>query len=161
MNKVFLYGRLGQDPELRYTQSGNAVCNLSVATSKSWVDKSGQKQSATEWHRVVVWGKTGDNCAKYLAKGREVIIEGELQTRSWDDNGTKKYTTEIVASTVQFVGSNGNNAATGSSDERPGRTQSRQGSNHQNSAANDSGWGGFNENSPVGYMPQNLDDIPF
>lgn len=161
MNKVFLYGRLGQDPELRHTQSGNSVCNLSVATSKSWVDKSGQKQSATEWHRVVVWGKTGDNCAKYLAKGREVIIEGELQTRSWDDNGTKKYATEIVASTVQFVGSNGNNAAAGSSSEGSGRSQPRQGSRPQNNVPSDSGWDGFNESAPVGYMPPNLDDIPF
>lgn len=161
MNKVFLYGRLGQDPELRHTQSGNAVCNLSVATSKSWVDKSGQKQSATEWHRVVVWGKTGDNCAKYLAKGREVIVEGELQTRSWDDNGTKKYATEIVASSVQFVGGSGDNAGRGGGNEAAGRTQSRQASRPQNNAPSDSGWGGFNESAPVGYMPPNLDDIPF
>jgi single-strand DNA-binding protein len=158
MNKVFLCGRLGQDPELRHTPTGTAVCNLSVATSKNWVDKSGQKQSATEWHRVVVWGKTGENCAKFLSKGREVLLEGELQTRSWDDNGTKKYATEIVAQNVQFIG--GGNAGGGSSAGQ-GSGQQRQGSRPQNNAQTNSGWDGFNESEPVGYMPPNLDDIPF
>jgi single-strand DNA-binding protein len=104
VNKVIVLGRLGQDPELRYTPSGAAVCNFSLATSENWVDKSGQKQEKTEWHRVVVWGKLGELCNQYLSKGRQAYLEGKLQTRSWDDNnGQKRYTTEIVATTVQFI----------------------------------------------------------
>lgn len=109
VNKVIILGRLGQDPELKYTPSGAAVCNFSVATSETWTDKnSGQKQERTEWHRVVVWGKLAELCNQYLAKGRQAFVEGKLQTRSWDDkNGEKRYTTEINATTVQFVGSGG------------------------------------------------------
>ena len=105
VNKVILLGRLGQDPELKYTPNGSAVCNFSVATTESWTDKSGQKQDKTEWHRIVVWGKLAELCNQYLSKGRQAFIEGKLQTRSWDDkDGNKKYTTEILASTVQFIG---------------------------------------------------------
>lgn len=106
VNKVILLGRLGQDPEIKYTASGAGVCNFSLATSESWNDRnSGQRQEKTEWHRVVVWGKLAEFCNQYLAKGREVFLEGRLQTRAWDDkDGNKRYTTEIVASTVQFVG---------------------------------------------------------
>lgn len=106
VNKVIILGRLGQDPELKYTPSGAAVCNFSVATSETWNDKnSGQKQERTEWHRVVVWGKLAELCNQYLAKGRQAFVEGRLQTRSWDDkSGQKRYTTEINATTVQFIG---------------------------------------------------------
>ena len=105
VNKVILLGRLGQDPELKYTPGGSPVCNFSLATTESWTDKSGQKQEKTEWHRVVVWGKLAELCNQYLAKGRQAFLEGRLQTRSWDDkDGNKKYTTEILASTVQFIG---------------------------------------------------------
>jgi single-strand DNA-binding protein len=105
VNKVILLGRLGQDPELKYTPSGTAVCNFSIATSENWTDKSGQKQEKTEWHRIVVWGKLGELCNQYLSKGRQAFVEGRLQTRSWDDQqGNKKYTTEILASSVQFIG---------------------------------------------------------
>ena len=105
VNKVILLGRLGQDPELKYTPSGAAVCNFSLATSESWVDKGGQKQERTEWHRVVVWNKLAELCNQYLSKGRQAYVEGRLQTRSWDDqNGQKRYTTEINAATVQFIG---------------------------------------------------------
>jgi single-strand DNA-binding protein len=105
VNKVILLGRLGQDPELKYTPGGSPVCNFSVATTESWTDKSGQKQEKTEWHRVVVWGKLAELCNQYLAKGRQCFLEGRLQTRSWDDkDGNKRYTTEIMASTVQFIG---------------------------------------------------------
>ncbi|HAR43610.1 MAG TPA: single-stranded DNA-binding protein, partial [Bdellovibrionales bacterium] len=91
VNKVILVGRLGQNPEVRYTPSGAAVANFSVATNESWMDKSGQKQERTEWHRVVVWGKLADLCKQYLAKGRQVYVEGRLQTRQWQDkdNQTK------------------------------------------------------------------------
>ncbi len=105
VNKAIVVGRLGSDPELRQTSGGNQVCTLSVATSESWNDNQGQRQERTEWHRVVVWGRQAENCGKYLAKGRQVYVEGRLQTRSWEDqNGQKKYTTEIVAQNVQFLG---------------------------------------------------------
>jgi single-strand DNA-binding protein len=105
INKVIVVGNLGKDPEMRHTPQGQAVTNFSVATSESWNDKSGQKQERTEWHRIVVWGKLGELCAKYLSKGRQVYVEGKLQTRQWEDKeGQKRYTTEIVASTVQFLG---------------------------------------------------------
>lgn len=111
VNKVILLGRLGQDPELKYTPGGAAVCNFSMATTESWTDKQGQKQEKTEWHRVVVWGKLAELCNQYLAKGRQAFLEGRLQTRSWDDkDGNKRYTTEIMASTVQFIGGPSANA---------------------------------------------------
>lgn len=107
INKVILIGRLGQDPEMKAVGQGATVTRLNVATSENWVDKSGQKQERTEWHRITVWGKLAEICGKYLSKGRQVYIEGKLQTRSWEDNGQKKYATEIVAQTVQFLGAQG------------------------------------------------------
>lgn len=107
VNKVLLIGRLGNNPEIRYTNTGTAVANFNLATSENWNDKSGQRQERTEWHRVVVWGKLAELCEKYLSKGRQCFVEGRLQTRSWDDkDGNKRYTTEIVASTIQFLGGN-------------------------------------------------------
>jgi single-strand DNA-binding protein len=112
VNKVIILGRLGQDPELKYTPGGMAVCNFTLATSESWADKAGQKQERTEWHRIVVWGKLAELCNQYLTKGRQAFIEGALQTRSWDDkSGQKRYTTEIVAKTVQFIGGQANASA--------------------------------------------------
>ena len=112
LNRVLLIGNLGQDPELRYTQSQMAVATLNIATTDVRTDKEGKKVETTEWHRVVVWNKQAENCAKYLAKGRPVFVEGRLQTRSWDDktSGQKRYTTEIVAQNVQFLGSGGASA---------------------------------------------------
>lgn len=105
VNKVILLGRLGQDPELKYTPGGSPVCNFSMATTESWTDKAGQKQEKTEWHRIVVWGKLAELCNQYLSKGRQAFVEGRLQTRTWDDkDGNKRYTTEIQAATVQFIG---------------------------------------------------------
>lgn len=105
VNKVILIGRLGQNPEVRYTPSGAGVANFSVATNESWTDKSGQKQERTEWHKVVVWGKLAELCGQYLAKGRQVYLEGRLQTREWKDKeGQTKYTTEVQAQSVQFLG---------------------------------------------------------
>ena len=105
VNKTTLVGNLGADPELRYTPSGQAVCELRLATNEVWNDKEGQRQERTEWHRVVVWGKRAELCAEYLRKGRQAYIEGKLRTRSWDDKeGNKRYTTEIVANDVQFLG---------------------------------------------------------
>ena len=105
VNKAILIGNLGRDPELRYTQNGQAVTNFSLATSESWTDKNGERSEKTEWHRIVAWAKTAELCAQYLSKGRTVYIEGRLQTRDWEDKeGVKRQTTEIVANTVQFLG---------------------------------------------------------
>lgn len=114
VNKVIIVGRLGADPEVKTVSSGQTVCRLSVATSENWTDRDGQKQERTEWHRVVIWGRIAEVCGQHLAKGRQVYLEGRLQTRSWEDQqGQKKYTTEIVASTVQFLGSNDRSQSTG------------------------------------------------
>jgi single-strand DNA-binding protein len=106
INKAIIVGRLGRDPEVRYTPSGVAVANFSVATSEEWKDKdSGEKKERTEWHRIVAFGKLGEICGEYLAKGKQVYIEGRIQTRDWEDqNGVKRYTTEIVASQMQMLG---------------------------------------------------------
>lgn len=105
VNKVILVGRLGQNPEVRYTPSGAAVANFSVATNQSWTDKQGQKQERTEWHRIVVFGKLAELCNQYLQKGRQVYVEGRLQTRQWQDQSNQtRYTTEVLAQTIQFLG---------------------------------------------------------
>ena len=114
VNKVIVIGRLGRDPEVRYTPDGTAVANFSVATSDEWRDKeSGEKRERTEWHRIVAWRRLGEICGEYLSKGRQVYVEGKLQTRSWEQDGVTRYTTEIIASDVQFLG--GRDDAAGSS----------------------------------------------
>ncbi|CAN5221442.1 single-stranded DNA-binding protein [soil metagenome] len=105
VNKVILVGNLGADPDMRFTPSGQGVCELRVATSESWNDKNGQRQERVEWHRIVVWGKRAEVCSKYLAKGRQVYVEGRIQTRTYDDkDGNKRYITEVIANDVQFLG---------------------------------------------------------
>jgi len=106
VNKVILLGNLGADPEIRFTPGGQAVANFRMATTDSWADKnSGQRQERTEWHRVVVWGKLAELCGEYLKKGRQCYVEGRLQTREWQDkDGQKRFTTEVVASQVVFLG---------------------------------------------------------
>jgi single-strand DNA-binding protein len=112
VNKVILVGNLGADPDMRYTPSGQGVCEMRLATSESWNDKSGQRQERTEWHRIVVWGKRAEICSKYLSKGRQIYVEGRIQTRSWDDkDGNKRYMTEIIASDVQFLSGGGRDGA--------------------------------------------------
>lgn len=114
VNKVILIGNLGRDPELRYTQGGQAVANFTLATSENWTDKSGEKVERTEWHRIVTWGRTAELCAQYLSKGRTAYIEGRLQTREWEDrDGNKRQTTEINANTVQFLGGPGGSGGGG------------------------------------------------
>jgi len=103
VNRVTLVGRLGKDPELRFTQGGQAVAQVSVATDESFTDKQGQKQKKTEWHKVVVWGKQAESVSKYLAKGSLAYIEGKLQTREWEKDGVKRYMTEVVAQNVRFL----------------------------------------------------------
>lgn len=110
INKAIIVGRLGRDPEMRYTPDGTAVANFSVATSEEWKDKNtGEKRERTEWHRIVAWRRLGEICGEYLSKGRQVYIEGRLQTRSWEQDGVTKYSTEIVANDVQFLGSRSDN----------------------------------------------------
>lgn len=151
VNKVILVGRLGQNPELRYTPSGAAVTNFSIATNESWTDKSGQKQERTEWHRVVVWGKLAELCNQYLTKGRQAYVEGRLQTRQWQDkDGQTKYTTEIQAQTVQFLGGGEKGAGRGDATEM--NAPAAQGAGNAGAGR---GTGGFEE------APFTEDDIPF
>ncbi|MGE5215895.1 MAG: single-stranded DNA-binding protein [Chloroflexota bacterium] len=108
VNKVILIGNLGKDPEVRFTNSGRAVARFPIATSEVWMDQGGSRQERTEWHNIVVWGKQGESCGQYLAKGRQVFVEGSIRTRSYDDKtGTKRYVTEIVAQRIRFLGGGG------------------------------------------------------
>jgi single-strand DNA-binding protein len=106
INKVILIGNLGRDPEIRYTQDGQAVVNFTLATTMEWRDKAtGEKRDKTEWHRIVAFRKLAEICGEYLSKGRQVYIEGRLQTRSWEQDGVTKYITEVVANDMQMLGS--------------------------------------------------------
>lgn len=108
VNKAIILGNLGRDPEVRYTTDGNAVTTFSVATTETRKDRDGNSQEYTEWHRIVVFGRLAEVCGEYLAKGRSVYVEGSIRTRSWDDReGNKRYTTEIVGRTVQFLSPRG------------------------------------------------------
>lgn len=108
VNKVILLGNLGKDPEIRFMQSGEAVANFSIATTDVWKDKNGQKQEKTEWHNIVFYGRTAEVVRDYVKKGSSVYIEGRIQTRKWQDkNGQDRYTTEIIGSTLQMLGSKG------------------------------------------------------
>ncbi len=109
LNKVMLIGHLGTDPEMRVTPNGTNVANFTIATNESFKNSSGQLQERTEWHKIVVWGKLAEICNQYLKKGRQVYVEGKLQTRSWDDqkSGEKRYMTEIVCSDMQMLGARG------------------------------------------------------
>ena len=120
VNKVILIGRLGRDPEVRYTADGTAVANFTMATSKEWTDKrTGEKKERTEWHKVVAWRRLGEICGEYLAKGKQVYVEGSLQTREWQDkDGNRRWTTKIVANEMQMLGAPGQQAP--SYEEGPG-----------------------------------------
>lgn len=111
VNKVILIGNLGQDPELKYTGSGTAVCNMRIATTESYKDRDGNQVENTEWHSVVAWARLAEVCGEYLKKGSQVYIEGSLQTRQWEDkDGNKRYTTEIKAREMQMLGGRGDSA---------------------------------------------------
>jgi single-strand DNA-binding protein len=113
VNKVILIGNLGKDPELRYTQNGTAVANFTLATTDSWT-KDGETQERTEWHTIVAWARLAEICGQYLTKGRQVYIEGRIQTRKWEDrDGNTRYTTEIVAQNMQMLGSRGDGGGGG------------------------------------------------
>ena len=116
VNKVILVGNLGKDPEVRYTSGGQAVANLRIATSRSWTDKqSGQRKEETEWHDVEVWGKQAEQCGEYLAKGRQVYVEGRLKTDKWQDkqSGQERSKVKVVADTVRFLGGRGAGSGAG------------------------------------------------
>ena len=119
VNKVILVGRLGRDPEVRYTPSGTAVANFSIATSEQWTNKDGEKQERTEWHKIVAWKRLGEICGEYLHKGSQIYIEGRLQTRDWEDrDGNKRYTTEVIAQNMQMLGSANKEGRAETTDER-------------------------------------------
>jgi single-strand DNA-binding protein len=108
VNKVILVGNLGRDAELRYTPGGAAVATLNMATTEVWNDKQGQRQEKTEWHRVILWGKQAESLQEYLTKGKQIYVEGRLQTRQWDDkDGNKRYTTEVKADRITLLGGGG------------------------------------------------------
>jgi len=126
VNKVILVGNLGKDPEVRYMPNGNAVANITLATSESWKDKqTGEPQEKTEWHRVVMFRRLGEIAGEYLKKGSQVYIEGKLQTRKWQDNsGNDRYTTEIIADEMQMLGSRGGGGSAGfSADSAPSQSE--------------------------------------
>src|SRR3954449_5753362 len=152
VNKVILVGNLGADPELKYTPSQRPLCNLRIATTEVFKDKSGQRQEKTEWHRVTVWGDSAENCSKYLAKGRSVYVEGRLQTRSYDKDGQKHYATDVVADRVVFLGSGG--GAGGGEGRRGGATGGMGGGRPGTEGA-------APEDSDAGGPPPSDDDIPF
>lgn len=148
VNKVFILGNLGSDPEVRFTGNGTAVCELRLATNERWKGKDGQAHEKVEWHRVVVWGKDAENAGKYLAKGRAVHVEGRLQTRDYEaKDGSKRYVTEIVATAIQYLGGGNRDGAgrRGGDDDGPPPPDG--------DAGND-GRGGFG-----GARPD--DDLPF
>lgn len=107
VNKVILVGNLGRDPEYKTTAAGTAICRLNIATTRAYNNKAGERIEETEWHRVSVWGKSADACNKYLSKGSSVFVEGRLQTSSYEQDGVKKWTTEVIANDVQFLGGKG------------------------------------------------------
>jgi len=158
LNKVQLIGNLGKDPEIRYTQSNQAVANFTLATNERWMDKDNNPQERTEWHRIVVWGKQAETCEKYLSKGRQVYLEGRIQTRDWEDkDGNKRYTTEIVASRVLFL-SGGNEGGGGGG----GGGGSWGGGGGGGNRGGGGGGGGGNRGGGGGFDNSfNEEDIPF
>lgn len=147
LNRVMLIGRLGRDPELRYTQSGTPVCTLQAATDESYTDRDGNKVERTEWHRITCFQKQAENCAAYLAKGSLVYVEGSLTTRKWQDQqGQDRYTTEIKAERVQFLDRKGDNQGGADHPQGTPRQQAAQRGNSQQARPSEA---------------SNMDDIPF
>ncbi len=154
VNKAIIVGNLGKDPEMRYTQSNTAVTNFTVATTDQWTDREGNKQERTEWHRVVAWGRLGEICGQYLQKGKQVYIEGRLQTREWEDQqGQKRYTTEIVAREMQMLGRAGDSQGGGGGAPASPAQQAPKKAAQQGGPAQDP--------FPEAPMPGDDDDLPF
>jgi single-strand DNA-binding protein len=168
VNKVILIGNLGADPELKYTPTSRALCNLRIATTDVFKDKGGQRQERTEWHRVTVWGDQAENCSKYLSKGRSVYIEGRLQTRSYDKEGQKHYATDVVADRVVFLGSGGGGGASAGEGGGGGGGSGGGGGGARRGGAPSTGRPGWSEGAGPseepdqgGGAPPSDDDIPF
>lgn len=152
LNKVMIIGNLGRDPEVRSTASGQPVADFSVATTRKWRDRDGNRQEQTEWHNVVCWGKQAEIAGQYLRKGKQVFIEGRLQTRSWDDknSGEKRYKTEIIVENFQMLGSR---QGGGEYDGDPGPAAS--------GSYGGGGGGGSRGGQDLGHSEPDDDDIPF
>ncbi len=175
VNKVILVGNLGKDPEVSYTQSGTARCRFTLATGETFVNNAGERQDRTEWHNIIVWGKQGENVGKYLGKGRQVYIEGKIQTRSWDDEktGQKRYMTEINAQRVVFLGGRGEGGGGGGYQGGGGGQPQGGGGGYQGGGGQPQGGGGGGYQGGGGGQPQgggydsgpgigpDDDDIPF
>ena len=155
VNKAIIVGTLGKDPDIRYTGSGSAVANISVATNESWKDKAtGEAQERTEWHTIVIWGKLAEICQQYLKKGSQAYFEGRIQTRKWQDqSGNDRYSTEIVANEMQMLGGNGaaNTGTNSAAQSQPQHRSPGQQQRHQTT-----------ETAPMtAPMDDGFDDIPF
>lgn len=142
VNKVILIGNLGKDPEVRFTANGKALARFPIATSEVWIDGEGHRQERTEWHNIIVWGKQGESCGQYLAKGRQVFVEGSIRTRTYDDkSGNKRYVTEIIAQRVRFLGGGGGTRVAQETEPEPSAETPAE--------------------TPAGQPPPLDDDIPF
>jgi single-strand DNA-binding protein len=158
VNKVIILGNLGADPDVRYSASGMAIAKFNVATTESIPGADGSREDRTEWHRVVAFGKTAEVCGNYLSKGRQVYIEGRLQTNQWEDQqGQKRYTTEIVARDVVFLGGRGDQPASG---QGQAPAQNRQGGSGYGGPPRGRADSGMSEELPPPSGPPE-DDIPF
>ena len=161
LNKVMLIGRLGRDPEIRYSQQGTAIVNFSMATSEQWTDKNtGDRQEKTEWHRIVLFGKQAEICEKYLSKGSQIYIEGRLQTRNYEKDGQTHYTTEIVAANFQFLDSKKDSQG-GGGYQQGGGYQGGGGYQNQQTGNNSNFQNQTNPGVSGGQTPIPDDDIPF
>jgi single-strand DNA-binding protein len=162
MNKILLIGRLGADPELTYSDKGNAKARLSLATSEHFTDRDGNKKESTQWHRVIVWGKQAEACGRYLAKGRQVAVEGRVEYRSYEKDGQTRYVTEVNAVHVEFLGSGRDGGGErGGSGPQGGEQRGGGGGGERGvgrDAGEDEGGGGGNSG---GVSPPEDDDIPF
>jgi single-strand DNA-binding protein len=162
VNKVILIGNLGRDPEVRSTPSGQPVASFSMATSRRWKDKNGNKQEETEWHNIVVWGKQAEIAGQYLKKGKQIYLEGRLQTRSWDDkqSGEKKYRTEVVCDNFQMLGQRGDSEGGGGGSYGGGGGSYGGGGGGSYEPEGGGSGGGSSSGGGFGGEPED-DDIPF
>lgn len=158
VNKVILIGNLGEEPDLRYTDRGNAVCNISLATNKEYEDRDGNEVQDTEWHDVVAWGRLGEVCNEYLQQGSQVYFEGELQTRQWEDrDGNERYSTEVKALEMNFLDAPGETSG-GQMDQRRGQSGPSDQRRSGGGSPNNSG-GGNQPADNQNFEPD--DDLPF
>ena len=162
LNKCMIIGNLGRDPEMRYTPSGQAVTQFSVATNRNYRDPQGEWQSETEWFRVVVWGDQGERVAEYLRKGHKVYVEGRIQTRQWEDqSGAKRYTTELIANRVQSLERRDREGDPPFPGDSPGGSSAGSSSSGSGGAAGGSSGGSGTASSAPSSSAEDFDDLPF